>query len=350
MDHTSDRPPLPVRPLCLLSCDPCELAVVLLLARPCTVGDAHSVLDVLSVALLARTLLELCQPSADKRDSDAHGQYHASASTSPAQESSELVALRTKLAVTAGVTVADDAPHGECLLRAVQSRCIHFSRVASLLLDAFGPSSASDHYAQPIEVYTPLNVSAVVQHGGWSERLKTWACALVGAGRDPATCALQQPRCLHVERMPPDFASLTVQLHRRVCLACNKPPTEPAVCLLCGALLCAGPTCRRERVAGEPKEGECTRHARICGLGVGIFALVHQCTTLLVDETRSAYYGSLYLDAHNEEDRGLRRGKPLYLSEARQAAIRRLWLTQTVPLEVARSRSSTSQVIRLAYY
>ena len=104
------------------------------------------------------------------------------------------------------------------------------------------------------------------------------------------------------------------------------------------------------RKPDEPREGECTRHARRCGFGAGIFTLVHQSVTLLVDGPASAYHPSLYLDAHHEEDRGLRRGKPLYLSAARQAAIHRLWLGQRVPLEVARARSSASSVIRPGYY
>ena len=61
--------------------------------------------------------------------------------------------------------------------------------------------------------------------------------------------------------MPPDFAALTAQLHQRTCVSCGKPPIEPAICLLCGALLCAGPHCRRTKQSSEPKEGECTRHA-----------------------------------------------------------------------------------------
>ena len=86
-------------------------------------------------------------------------------------------------------------------------------------------------------------------------------------------------------------------------------------------------------------------------MGIGIFALVHQGITLLVDGTRSAFYPSLYLDAHGEEDHGLRRGKPLYLSAARQEAIHRLWLAQAVPREVARSRASASHAaIRLGLY
>ena len=159
---------------------------------------------------------------------------------------------------------------------------------------------------------------------------------------------------LQLHNMPPNFAMLTSRLHERTCLACGKPPQlEPALCLICGALLCAGPSCKRVKTADEPgrQEGECTRHARRCGLGVGIFALVHQGVVLLVDGARSSFYPSLYLDAHGEEDRGLRRGKPLFLSAQRQAAIHKLWVSQAVPLEVARSRAAASHAaIRLGLY
>ena len=120
--------------------------------------------------------------------------------------------------------------------------------------------------------------------------------------------------------------------------------------MLCGALLCAGPNCRRRREADDPREGECTRHARTCGLGVGIFALVHQCVTIIIDESRACHFSSLYLDAHNEEDRGLKRGKPLFLNKGRAAAIRKLWLAQAVPLEVARLRAGAVSVVRMGFY
>ena len=73
--------------------------------------------------------------------------------------------------------------------------------------------------------------------------------------------------------------------------------------------------------------------------------------TLLVDGPRSAFAPSLYVDAHGEEDHGLRRGKPLYHSPVRQAALHRMWLAQAVPLEVARSRANDSHAaIRLGLY
>ena len=53
---------------------------------------------------------------------------------------------------------------------------------------------------------------------------------------------------------------------------------------------------------------------------------------------------------HGEEDHGLRRGKPLFLNAARQAAIHKLWITHAVPLEVARARAKASPPLRLGIF
>ena len=102
------------------------------------------------------------------------------------------------------------------------------------------------------------------------------------------------------------------------------------------------------RYYGGP--AECTLHAAACGGGACLFFLVHQGVVLLVDGGRAAYHGSIYLDAHGEEDRGLRRGKPLYLNAARIAELAALWRAHGVPLEVARARASASTLIPLEYF
>ena len=45
---------------------------------------------------------------------------------------------------------------------------------------------------------------------------------------------------------------------------------------------------------------------------------------------RHAWWGSLYLDHHGEEDRGLRRGRPLVLAPNRLAELTTLWLSNGV--------------------
>ena len=113
--------------------------------------------------------------------------------------------------------------------------------------------------------------------------------------------------------------------------------------------MCAARHCKR-RDPSLARMGECTRHARSCGGGVGVFYLVHQCMVLLVHGAFASYHPSLYIDAHGEEDRGLRRGQPLFLSPARQRTLYALCLAHAVPIEVARTRAAASSVIVLNYW
>ena len=146
--------------------------------------------------------------------------------------------------------------------------------------------------------------------------------------------------------MPKDFYTLSTLLHARPCALCGEPPTDTALCLVCGDILCATPSCR-----GEPEQalrhGEmpCSRHANTCGAGCGMFYLLHEGRVLLtyssgeLHEGRaiSHFYPSIHLDAHGEEDHKLRRGRPLFLSAQRQADLHHLWLTHAIPITVARA-------------
>jgi Proteolysis_6 C-terminal len=96
--------------------------------------------------------------------------------------------------------------------------------------------------------------------------------------------------------------------------------------------------------------GACTLHARKNGSGIGIFFLVQKCTVLLMHNNKSAYSASLYVDEHGEEDPGLRRGRPLFLNEARYQALELLWRQHGVPREVAQIRSTSDRVIRDNWY
>ena len=107
----------------------------------------------------------------------------------------------------------------------------------------------------------------------------------------------------------------------RPCDACGAAPRDPAVCLACGELVCCAGFCCR---AGG--HGESARHAAACGAGAGLFFLVKSTRTLLLRGRRACLYPSVYLDAHGEEDEFLKRGRPLFLSEERVAALEELWV------------------------
>jgi hypothetical protein len=125
--------------------------------------------------------------------------------------------------------------------------------------------------------------------------------------------------------------------------------SETAICLLTGAVMRSGSS--RRTYARPPRPpGACTLHARKNGSGIGIFFLVQKCTVLLMHNNKSAYSASIYVDEHGEEDPGLRRGRPLFLNDARYRALEKLWRQQGIPREVAQIRSTSDRVIRDNWY
>ena len=125
--------------------------------------------------------------------------------------------------------------------------------------------------------------------------------------------------------------------------------SETAICLLTGSVMRSGSP-RRLHVRTTRPPGACTLYSRQVGSGTGVFFLVQKCTVLLMHNNKSAYSASLYVDQHGEEDPGLRRGRPLFLNEARYHALEILWRQQGIPREVAQIRSTSDRVIRDNWY
>ena len=168
------------------------------------------------------------------------------------------------------------------------------------------------------------------------------------------------------------------------CERCRLKPRDPAVCLACGAVMCcADASCvgdavtrkgdardaaRDERAlslfdANEKEKekdvpetrapfflydfksgrktsafpdavvfedvGACSAHAsrRACGGGSCCFLLLKSTRILILHSgaQRACLFPSPYLDAHGEEDEHMRRGRPLFLSEARASFLEKLW-------------------------
>ncbi|KAI9909055.1 hypothetical protein PsorP6_014486 [Peronosclerospora sorghi] len=148
------------------------------------------------------------------------------------------------------------------------------------------------------------------------------------------------------------LAASYTDLHSQVlgkskCQQTSKTVENPALCLICEQVLCAGTECCRRRSDGM---GACTYHAITCGAGVGLFFLLRSSSVLLVYGPRSSYFGSPYLDMFGEEDINVRRGRPLYLSAKRMKALQALYATHQVANEVARNRRTSDQYIRNNYY
>ncbi|RLN14052.1 hypothetical protein BBJ28_00012263 [Nothophytophthora sp. Chile5] len=148
------------------------------------------------------------------------------------------------------------------------------------------------------------------------------------------------------------LAASYTDLHSEVlgkskCKQTWKTVENPAICLVCEQVLCAGTECCRRRSDGM---GACTHHAITCGGGVGLFFLMRSSSVLLVFGPRSSYFGSPYLDMFGEEDINVRRGRPLYLNAKRMKALQALYANHQLANEVARNRRTSDQYIRNNYY
>ena len=131
------------------------------------------------------------------------------------------------------------------------------------------------------------------------------------------------PRPAALLGLPASFQDAIVQWTGKRCKRCKKPdaPKEPAVCLVCGALVC----CMEKCCSNYDQIGECTQHAFTCGAGAGVFLLLKQTSLLLVRGSRACIYSSPYLDGHGEEDLGLFRGRALGLNRDRIGAVQAMW-------------------------
>ncbi|XP_002067371.3 E3 ubiquitin-protein ligase Ubr3 [Drosophila willistoni] len=129
----------------------------------------------------------------------------------------------------------------------------------------------------------------------------------------------QQPRLLE---LPREYERLFTYYHERPCLNCYKVPKESSICLLCGAIVCLKQNC-----CAENECCEAVRHTLSCGGGIGIFLVVTSTYIIVIRGRRACLWGSLYLDDFDEEDRDLKRGKPLYLSQDRFNLLESQWLS-----------------------
>ncbi|CAH2006803.1 unnamed protein product [Acanthoscelides obtectus] len=126
------------------------------------------------------------------------------------------------------------------------------------------------------------------------------------------------PRLL---QLPREYEKIFTYYHERPCTQCHSVAAETSVCLLCGTVVCLKQNCCKQQNVCEA-----VAHAHECGAGTGVFLVVTSTYIIVVRGHRACLWGSLYLDDFEEEDRDLKRGKPLYLSKDRYQLLEQQWL------------------------
>ncbi|GMR36231.1 hypothetical protein PMAYCL1PPCAC_06426 [Pristionchus mayeri] len=122
-------------------------------------------------------------------------------------------------------------------------------------------------------------------------------------------------------RLPEFYDDIFARYFGRTCRRCCKVPQNPMICLICSEMICLDSCCSGPMQSGEtylePETHPCGVHLPFLALNSALIVLVKLKVDGLHPTCRASIWGSVYLDAHGEEDRNLRRGKPLKLAQKR---------------------------------
>ncbi|XP_072031414.1 E3 ubiquitin-protein ligase UBR2-like isoform X2 [Amphiura filiformis] len=150
--------------------------------------------------------------------------------------------------------------------------------------------------------------------------------------------------------LPDDYSDLMNNVSMFMCPKASGAQSDsraPALCLVCGTVVCSQSYCCQTEIDKETV-GACTAHAISCGAGVGIYLRVRECQLLLMSsKNRGCFYTPPYLDDYGEPDSGLRRGNPLHLSQEHYTKLHCLWLSHSIPAEVAHKLEANNNLLTI---
>ncbi|XP_008481541.1 LOW QUALITY PROTEIN: E3 ubiquitin-protein ligase UBR1-like [Diaphorina citri] len=160
----------------------------------------------------------------------------------------------------------------------------------------------------------------------------------------------QDRKPLEINRLinlPDDYSELINTVSLFTCPNSDREDSRnPALCLICGDMLCSQSYCCQTELFFKMSVGACTYHSHFCGAGVGMFLRVRECEVLfLASPNRGCFMSPPYLDDYGETDQGLRRGNPLRLCKERYKKLQRLWLSHGIHEEISRSIEASHNLI-----
>lgn len=158
--------------------------------------------------------------------------------------------------------------------------------------------------------------------GRSSAGLHSLTSSYLQAAESHPTLLLEHPHIYELAKLPTDLATLLQDTRRRSCKKCGNVPPEPALCLLCGDVVCLQSFCCQSEDDGERGEGN--QHMDTCGGSVGVYFKIKSNLVLLLYQGNGTFHFlSPYLDSHGEIDVGLRKGRPQKLHQQRYDELRK---------------------------
>uniref|UniRef100_V5EW11 E3 ubiquitin-protein ligase n=2 Tax=Kalmanozyma brasiliensis (strain GHG001) TaxID=1365824 RepID=V5EW11_KALBG len=182
--------------------------------------------------------------------------------------------------------------------------------------------------------------SAALASGTLGRGQHSLTSSYLQAAESHPTLLLEHPHIYELAKLPADLATLLQDTRRRPCKKCGNVPPEPALCLLCGDVVCLQSFCCQSEDDGE--RGECNQHMDACGGAIGAYFKIKSNLVLLLYQGNGTFHFlSPYLDSHGEIDVGLRKGRPQKLHQQRYDELRKQIWTHGVASLVARKTESS---------
>ncbi len=109
--------------------------------------------------------------------------------------------------------------------------------------------------------------------------------------------------------LPDSYDEMLKRFLKIKCTNCQSIPRSPAICLVCGTLVCLGDNCCRTEQGRE-----CRAHRMNCSADIGVFLLLKNCALILLSQHSGLIIAAPYLNEFGEHDLDLRSESPLYLN------------------------------------
>jgi len=145
---------------------------------------------------------------------------------------------------------------------------------------------------------------------------------------------------VHMAMLPEKYLEVVRLSVKRKCHQCGNRPREPAICVICGGLVCINACCRNTGTSGE-----CTRHALSCGGGQGLFICVHIGVLLAIDAPRCCFIDSPYVDRYGEPDPKFKRGVVLSLNKRIAEEVQMLYTLGELGSHIVRTNERKGRYI-----
>ncbi|KJE91113.1 ubiquitin ligase E3 [Capsaspora owczarzaki ATCC 30864] len=129
--------------------------------------------------------------------------------------------------------------------------------------------------------------------------------------------------------LPNCFDDLFRSFRGMTCGNCHSVPAQGALCLICGTFLCVPMRSSALNCCTVARTSEIVAHSRSCCAGLAVILILSSSAVQIYRSQVTCSWGSPYLDVFGEEDIDLRRGRPLFLNQARYAALNSHFLLQS---------------------